>query len=146
MCCRLTRRSDDEDTWDELASEVKRVAECSAKTVAEAMRKIEERHAETQGSIASINQCINVLRKKYQEQGETSCSQDSRSQTCHTRNDKSGLTPQRDSRPIREGREQDGPLHHPSNGPDDRSQRLSPQNNQRDLEEETLVDAVARSR
>ena len=62
-----TRRLDDEETWDELASKVKRVAECLAKTVAEAMRKIEERHAETQASIASINQCINVLRKKYQE-------------------------------------------------------------------------------
>ena len=65
--CRLTRRSDDEDTWDELASEVKRVVESSAKAVAKAMRKIEERHAETQTSIASLNQCINALRKKYQE-------------------------------------------------------------------------------
>ena len=58
-----TRRSDDEDTWDGLASEVKRVAEHSAKIVAEAMRKIEERHAEMQASIASINQRINALRK-----------------------------------------------------------------------------------
>ena len=47
----LTRRSDNEETWDELASEVKRVAEHSAETVAEAMRKIEERHAEMQASI-----------------------------------------------------------------------------------------------
>ena len=59
----LTRRLDDEDTWDELASEVKRVAESSA----EAMRNIEERHAEMQASIASLNQCINALKKKYQE-------------------------------------------------------------------------------
>ena len=65
--CHLTRRSDDEETWDEIASKVKRVVESLAKTVAKAMRKIEERHAETQASIASINQCINVLRKKYQE-------------------------------------------------------------------------------
>ena len=36
-----TRRLDDEDTWDELASEVQRVAESSAKAVAKAMRKIE---------------------------------------------------------------------------------------------------------
>ena len=63
----LTRRLDNEETWDGLASEVKRVAESLAKAVAKAMRKIEERHAETQASIASLNQCINVLRKKYQE-------------------------------------------------------------------------------
>ena len=64
---RPTRRSDDEDTWDELASEVKRVAESMAKGVAKEMRKIEKGHAEMQASIASLNQCINVLRKKYQE-------------------------------------------------------------------------------
>ena len=58
ICCCPTRRSDDKDTWDELASEVKRVVESSAKAVAKAMRKIEERHAETQASIASLNQCI----------------------------------------------------------------------------------------
>ena len=59
----LTRRSDDEDTWDELASKVKRVAE----SLAEAMRKMEERYAEPQASLASLNQRINVLRKKYQD-------------------------------------------------------------------------------
>ena len=69
---RPTRRLDDEDTWDELASEVKRVVQCSAEAVAEAMRKIEERHAETQASIASLNQHINALRKKYQEREEIS--------------------------------------------------------------------------
>ena len=57
----VARRSDDEDTWDELASEVKKVAESSA----EAMRK-------TQASLSSLNQCINALRKKYQGQAETS--------------------------------------------------------------------------
>ena len=145
MHCRPTRRLDDEDTWDELASKVKRVVESSAEAVAEAMRKIEERHAEMQASIASLNERINALRKKSQEQEETSCLQDRQSQTHHTRNDESGLNPQRDSRPIREGCKQDGLLCHPSNGPDDRSQRLSPQNSQRDLDEETPVDAVARS-
>ena len=98
--CRPIRRLDNEETWDGLASKVKRVAESLAKAVAKAMRKIEERHAETQASIASLNQCINVLRKKYQEWEETSCSWDSRSQTCHTRNDELGLTPQRDSHPC----------------------------------------------
>ena len=132
MCHHPTRRSDNEETWDELTSEVKRVAEHSAKTVAKAMRKIEEGRVETQASIASLNQCINTLRKSYQKRGETSRSLDGWSQTRHTRNDESGLTPQRESRPITEGHEQDGPPHHPSNGPDDRSQRLSPQNSQRD--------------
>ena len=47
---------------------------------------------------------------------------------------------------MREGREQDGPLRHPSNEPDDRPERLSPQHSQRDLDEETPVDAVTRSR
>ena len=109
------------------------------------MRNIEERHAETQASIASLNQRINALRKKCQEWEETSRLGDGQLQTCHTRNDKLGLNPQRDSRPTKEGREQDGLLHRPSNGPDDRSQRLSPQNSQRDLDEETPVDAMARS-
>ena len=64
-----TRRSDDEDTWDELASEVKRVAESSAET----MRNMEERHAETQASLSSLSQRINALRKRYHERDETSC-------------------------------------------------------------------------
>ena len=98
-----------------------------------------------QASIASLNQCINTLRKSYQKRGETSHSQDGPLQTCHTRNDESELPRQRDSRPIREGHEQDGPTHHPSNEPNDRSQRLSPQNSQRNLDEETPVDIVARS-
>ena len=68
ICRCLTRRSDDEDTWDELASKVKRVAE----SLAEAMRNMEERHAEMQASLSSLNQHINVLREKYQEREETS--------------------------------------------------------------------------
>ena len=59
---------------------------------------------------------------------------------------RSGLNPQRDSCPTREGHEQDGPLCRPSNEPDDRSERLSPQHSQRDLDEETPVNTVARSR
>ena len=46
---------------------------------------------------------------------------------------------------MREGREQDGPLRCPSNEPDDRPERLSPQHSQRDLDEETPVDTVTRS-
>ena len=62
-----TRRLDDKETWDELTSEVNRVAECSAERVAKAMRKIEEGCAEMQASIASLNQHINALRKSYQK-------------------------------------------------------------------------------
>ena len=76
---------------------------------------------------------------------ETSHSQDGQSQTHHTRNDESGLNPQRDSHPTKEGREQDGPPHRPSNEPNDRPERLSPQHSQRDLDKETPVDAVTRS-
>ena len=47
---------------------------------------------------------------------------------------------------MREGREQDGLLCRPSNEPDDRPERLSPQHIQKDLDEETPVDAVTRSR
>ena len=43
---------------------------------------------------------------------------------------------------MKEGCEQDGPLHRPSNEPDDRSERLSPRHSQRDLDEETSVDAM----
>ena len=73
------------------------------------------------------------------------CLRDSRSQTHHTRDDKLGLSHQKDSHPVREGHEQDGQIHHPSNEPNDRSQRLSPQYSQRNLDEETLVDVMAKS-
>ena len=119
--------------------------ESSAEAVAETMRNVEERHAETQASLSSLNQRINALRKKYQEREETSHLRDGRLQTCHTRNDESGLNPQRDSCPTKERCKEGGPLHRPSNEPNDRSQRLSPQNSQRDLDEETPVDTMARS-
>ena len=53
-CC-LTRRSDDKDTWDGLASEVKKLAE----TLAKAQRN-------TQASLSSLDQRISALRKTYQ--------------------------------------------------------------------------------
>ena len=99
----------------------------------------------TQASLSSLDQHINALRKKYQGRAETSCLRDGQSQTRHTRNDKSGLNPQRDLHPTKGGREQDGPLRRPSNEPNDRPERLSPQHSQRDLDEETQVDAVTRS-
>ena len=99
----------------------------------------------TQASLSSLDQRISALKKKYQGRAETSHSRDGRSQTRHTKNDESGLKPQKDSRPTREGCEHDGPLRHPSNEPNDRPERLSPQNSQRDLDEETPVDAMTRS-
>ena len=54
-CRRPTRKSDNEDTWDGLASEVKKVAE----TLAKALRK-------TQASLSSLDQHISALRKKNQ--------------------------------------------------------------------------------
>ena len=129
-----TRRLDDEDTWDGLASEVKKVVE----TLAEALRK-------TQASLSSLDQRISALRKKYQGRAETNRSRDGQLQTHHMRNDESRLNPKSNSHPTKEGREQDGPLHRPSNEPDDRPKRLSPQHSQRDLDEETPVDAVTRS-
>ena len=146
MHCHLTIRSEDEEVWDEITSEINRVAKHSDEITAEAIRGAEEGHIETQASIANLHQCVNTLRESHRKQGaETSHSQDGQSQTCHTRDDKPGLPPQKDSGPVREGCKQDGPIHHPSNEPNDRSQRLSPQNSQRNLDEETPVDIVARS-
>ena len=147
MHCRPTTRLDDEEVWDEITSEIKRVAKCSDEMMAEAIRRAEEGHIEMQASIANLHQCINALRKSCREQGaETSHSQDGWLQTHHTRDDEPGLPPKKDSCPVREGCEEDGPIHHPSNEPDDRSQMLSPQHSQRNLDEETPVDVVARSR
>ena len=113
---------------------------------AKVIRRVEEGRIEMQTSIANLHQRVNMLRESCRKQGaETSHSQDGQSQTCHTRDDEPGLPPKKDSCPAREKHKQDGPIHRPSNEPDDRSQRLSPQNIQRNLDEETLVDIVARS-
>ena len=114
--------------------------------MAEAIRRAEEGRIEMQASIANLHQYINTLRESRRKQGtETSCLWDGWSQICHTRDDELGLPPQKDSYPVREWHEQYGPIHCPSNEPDDRSQRLSPQNSQRNLDKETLVDIVAKS-
>ena len=139
--------TDDEEVWDELTSEINRVAKHSDEMMDKAIRRAEEGCIETQASIANLYQCINTLRKSCRKQGtETSCLWDGWSQTHHTRDDELGLPPQKDSCPVREGCKQDGLIHHPYNEPEDRSQRLSPQNSQRNLDEETLVDVMARPR
>ena len=89
--CHPMTRLDDEEIWDELTSEVNRVAKCSDKMMAKAIRRAEEGHIEIQASIANLHQCINVLRKSHRKWGtETSHLWDGRSQTCHTRNDELG--------------------------------------------------------
>ena len=110
------------------------------------MESSAEAQRKPQASLSSLEQHISVLKKKYQGRAETSRLRDGPLQTCHTRNDESGLNPQRDSHSTREGHEQDGRCSGPSNEPDDRPERLSPQHSQRDLDEETLVDAMTRSR
>ena len=62
---RLTIRSDNEETWDKLTSEVNRVTKCLDEIMAKAIRRAEEGHTETQASITSLHQRINTLRKSY---------------------------------------------------------------------------------
>ena len=67
--------------------------------------------------------------------------------TCHTSDDRLTISQMRSSCPTREGHEQDGQAHHPSEGPSDRTHRLSPINIQRHivLDEETPADVMAKS-
>ena len=122
------------------------VVKCSDEITTEIIRRAEESHIETQNSIANLHQHVKALRERHSKRGtEPSHSQDGQLQTHHTRDDKLGLSHQKDLCPAREGREQDGQIHHPSNESDDSSQRLSPQHSQRNLDEETPVDVMARS-
>ena len=58
---RLTTRSDNEEIWDEITSEIDKIARNSD----EAIRRAEEWHIEMQTSMAKIHQCINTLRERY---------------------------------------------------------------------------------
>ena len=60
-----TTRSDDEEIWDELTSEINRVAKRLDEMMAEAIRRAEEGRAETQASIANLHQHINTLKKSH---------------------------------------------------------------------------------
>ena len=62
-----TTRSDDEEIWDELTSEVNRVVKCLDEMMAEAIRRAEEGHVEMQASIANLHQHINMLRKSHRK-------------------------------------------------------------------------------
>ena len=63
----LTTRLDDEEIWDEITSEINRVAKHLNKMTAEAIRRAEEGCVETQASIANLYQCINTLRKSHRK-------------------------------------------------------------------------------
>ena len=54
-------RSDDEEVWDGITSEINRVAKCLDKIMAKAIRRAEEGRIEMQASIANLHQCINTL-------------------------------------------------------------------------------------
>ena len=68
MCCRLTTRLDDEEVWDEITSEIDKIARNSDETMAKAIRRAEEWRIEMQTSMAKIHQCINTLRERWQPQ------------------------------------------------------------------------------
>ena len=145
-CCYLTTRLDNEEIQDGILSRMNEAVKHLDEVTTEIIRRVEESRIETRNSIANLNQCVKVLKERHSKQGtETSCSWDGWSQTCHTRDDELVLSHQKDLHPAREGHEQDGQMHRLSNEPDDRSQRLSPQHSQRNLNEETLVDVMVRS-
>ena len=142
----LTTRLDDEEILDGILSGMDKVVKCSDEVTTEIIRRVEESCIDTRNSIADLCQHVKALRERHSKQdAETSHLRESQSQTHHTRDDELGSSHQKDLCPAREGREQDGQIHHPSNEPNDRSQRLSPQYSQRNLDEETLVDVVAKS-
>ena len=146
MHCCLTTRSDNEEILDGILSRMDEIVENLDEAMAEVMRRAEEIHINMRNSVVDLRQCVKAWKERCSKRdAETSHSRDGRSQTCHTRDDKLGLSHRKDSHHAREGREQDGQVHHPSNEPDDRSQRLSPQYSQRNLDEETPVDVVAKS-
>ena len=118
------------------------------KAVTESKRRVDEVCANTQSLIAELCQHIKAWKERCsQSDVETSHSQDGRSQTCHTRDDGPGPSHKRESHPTRDGCQQDGQVHCPSNELNDRSHKSSPLYTRRHivLDEETPVDIVAKS-
>ena len=144
--CLTMRLDDDKEILDRLLSRMDEVVRDLDKAMAKVKRRVEEICINTQNSVVDLCQRVKAWKERCSKQDvETSHSWDSWLQTCHARDEEPGLSHQKDLHPAREGCEQDGQVHCPSNEPNDRSQRLSPQYNQRNLDEETLVDAVAKS-
>ena len=145
MCHHPTTTSDNKEILDRLLPRMDEIVRDSDEAMAEVMRRVEEIHVNMWNSVVDWHQCVKVWKERHSKWDvETSRSLDGWSQTCHTRDDKLGLSHWKYLHPAQEGRKQDGQVHHPSNEPDDRSQRLSPQNSQRNLDEETLVDVMAK--
>ena len=53
--CRPTTRSDDEEVWDEITSEIDKIARNSDETMAKAIRRAEEWRIEMQTSMANLH-------------------------------------------------------------------------------------------
>ena len=116
--------------------------------VTEAKRRADEVCENTWSLIAELCQCIKAWKQRCSQRDvETSHSQDGWLQTHHTRDDRPGSAHKKGSHPTKEGCEQDGQVHHPSNKPNDRSHRSSPPYLQRHivLDKETPVDVIAKS-
>ena len=93
VCPHLTTRSDDEEILDGILSGMNEVVKCSDKVMTKIIRRVEESCIEMRNSIANLHQCIKALRERHSKRGtEASHSQDSQSQTHHSRDDKPGLS------------------------------------------------------
>ena len=138
---RPTTRSDNKEILDGILSRMDEIVENLDEAMAKVMRRAEEICITTQNSVVDLCQHMKVWKERCRKwYAETSHLWDGRLQTHNTRDDKLGLSHQKDLCSAREGCEQDGQVHCPSNEPDDRSQRLSLQHSQRNLDEETPVD------
>ena len=148
MCCCLTTRPDDEETLDGFLSKMDEIERDLDEAVAEAKRRADEVCANTQSLLAELRQHVKAWKERHSQRDvETSHLQDGWLQTCHTRDDGPRPSCRKYLHPTREGCEQDGQAHCPSNKPNDRSHRSSPLYTQRHtvLDEETPVDIVAKS-
>ena len=147
MHCHLTTRPDDEETLDGFLSKMDEIERDLDEAVAEAKRRADEVHANTWSLIAELCQHVKVWKERCSQRDvETSHLQDGWLQTHHTRDDRPRPSHKKDSCPTREGREQDGKVHCPSNEPEDRSHRSSPLYTQRHIVlEEMPVDVMAKS-
>ena len=85
VCCCLTTRSDGKEILDGFLSKMDELERDLNEAAAEAKRRVEEVCATTWSSIAELCQCIKVWKEGHSLRDvETSCSQDSLSQTHHT--------------------------------------------------------------
>ena len=55
VCCLPTTRSDDEEVWDEITSEIDKIARNLDETMAKAIRRAEEWRIEMQTSMANLH-------------------------------------------------------------------------------------------